>query len=117
MKIVPIAIIRPPANKEKINSRGRWRRVIDVLERAVVGQHPIEIGPPGFSAREKTNRRRFSKIASSVRAMPNAHRQNNHKQINWAFDIKINIKNAVGGQNNERWNDRQDVTYAHVNKK
>src|SRR5678815_3801535 len=101
MKIVSVAIIRPPADKEKINSRTRWRRVIDVLKRAVFGQHPIEIGTPGFSAREKTNRRRFSKIMPSIRGMPNGHRQNNHKQVDRAFDIQINIENAVYGQNNE----------------
>src|ERR1041384_2140514 len=117
MKRVSVAIVRPPANKEKVNSRTRWRRAIDVLEGAVIGQHPIEVGTPGFSAREKTHRPRFSKIMPSVSAVPNAHRQKHPKQVNRAFDIKINIKNAVDGQNNKRWNDRENVTYAHIDKK
>src|SRR5512146_930776 len=70
MKIFSLAIIRSPADKEKIYFR-RWRGVsIDISKRGVLRQHTRQVSFAAFVAAQVSDRRRLPEITPQIDAVP-----------------------------------------------
>jgi hypothetical protein len=50
VKVIPLAIIRSPADKQKINFRSRWLVTVDKLNRGIFRQLAGQIGIAAFTS-------------------------------------------------------------------
>ncbi len=117
MKIISLAIIRPPADKEKINFRRRRRAAIDVLKRRVFRQVAAEIFGPTFDPAQITERRGFRKIIPEVDPVPRSKNNEPGKQKDRPPHAQISIEDTIHRQNDQRRHDRKNVTDSQVHEK
>src|SRR5581483_8139891 len=114
VEIIPLAIIRSPADKEKINFRLGRRRPRDVLKRSVLGQPARQISVAADGAGKIFEGRRFAPVAPDVNAVPKRKQRDRRVEQERALDREIDIEDAVHRQNHQRRHDRKNVADAQI---
>src|SRR5512145_276584 len=117
MKIIPLAIIRSPSDKEKINFRGGLRIPINEPKRGILGQRAREVRVSAFAPTEVGEWRGCANISGEIKTVPGYESDQHAEKIDRPLDADINIENTINRQNNQSRNDRQDITNAQIDEK
>src|SRR6266542_8316 len=99
VKIIPLAIITSPADKEKINFRRRRRRLVDEAKGRILRQHSLEVCVAAFAAAQITERFRRANIVPKVAPMPCHESYESDKEIDRPLDAEIDVEDAVNSKN------------------
>ncbi len=114
MKIIPLAIIRSPSDKEKINFRRRLSISVDKLECGILGQRACQVRLPTFAANEIREWRGRANVSREIKGMPGCKKDQRPKEIDRPSDTDINIEDTINRQNHQSRNNRQDITNAQI---
>src|SRR6266498_1804441 len=98
VKIIPLAIITSPADKEKINFRRRRRRLVDEAKGRILRQHSLEVCVAAFAAAQITERFRRANIVPKVAPMPCHESYESDKEIDRPLDAEIDVEDAVNSK-------------------